>query len=138
MAGIRHFASLAAVCALSFGTAAHAQSDSQTERPLGLWETELDSSGIRFHVRTRGCGRALCGRVERVKNRRGYDAPSNAVGQKVIWSMRPQPDGSFFGEVRDTRGRPYTNSRVQPVGNTLRFELCNTDGCRDEVWTRLR
>ena len=115
-----------------------AQSDGQTERPLGLWQTEYDANGIVFHVRTRGCGRALCGRVERVKNRRGYDAPSNAVGQKVIWSMRPQPDGSFFGEVRDTRGQPYTQSRLELAGNGLRVRLCDADGCRGAFWKRLR
>lgn len=121
-----------------FASGAAAQSDSQTERPLGLWQTAADAQGIVFHVRTRGCGRALCGRVERVKNRRGYDAPSNAVGQKVIWDMRPQPDGSFFGELRGTNGQSYPQSRLEIAGNALRVRLCDGQDCQEQLWKRLR
>lgn len=119
------------------GSAA-AQQEGHAEIPRGLWETPLDATGVLFHVRTRRCGRALCGRVERAKNRRGYDTPSNAVGDKFIWNMRPHPDGSFFGEYRDPQANSYSKSRVNVVGKELRLEACNDNGCRKEVWKRIR
>jgi len=51
------------------------------EVPPGLWKSALDASGMVVHTRTKSCGAALCGRVERVKDRRGYDTPSRSVGQ---------------------------------------------------------
>tara|TARA_R110002094_G_scaffold91503_1_gene93700 strand:+ start:3853 stop:4188 length:336 start_codon:yes stop_codon:yes gene_type:complete len=33
--------------------------------PLGLWQSSPDASGLVVHVRTKPCGRALCGRIER-------------------------------------------------------------------------
>lgn len=119
-------------------TGAHAQDGGMIEVPRGLWETPVDLQGVKFHVRTRPCGRALCGRVERAKNRRGFDTPSNAVGQKVLWEMQPQPDGSFFGEIRDSRANRLLNSRVQLVGNRLRIRACDDSACVDSEWKRLR
>lgn len=136
MSCLRPFLCAALVLGVPLGV--QAQSDSQTEVPLGLWETEISPVGIRFHVRTKRCGRALCGRVERVKNRRGYDAPSNAVSSMVLLNLRPQPDGSFFGEVRGKSGETYPTSRVTLRGNALAVEACNADGCAKEVWKRLR
>ena len=123
---------------IGMGGSALAQSDSQTEVPRGLWQTEVDRNGIVYHVRTRRCGRALCGRVERVTNRKGYDTPSNAVGQKVLWDLRPQPDGSFFGEVRGTQGEQFLDSRVEVAGQTLRVKICTQAGCDTMTWQRLR
>lgn len=105
---------------------------------MGLWKTPPDTFGIVFHVRTRPCGRSLCGRVERVKNRRGFDTPSNAVGQQVLWRMRPQPDGAFYGEYRDGAATQYLKSRVHVVGKELRLEACNDLGCTEIVWVRVR
>lgn len=128
----------AAICAAWAGGASAQEAEGQVEIPRGLWETPLDETGVLFHVRTRRCGRALCGRVERAKNRRGYDTPSNAVGDKFIWGMRPQPDGSFLGEYRDPQANSFEKSRVQVIGKELRLEACNDAGCSKEVWTRIR
>mgnify|MGYP000327256671 CR=1 FL=1 len=119
-------------------TSAAAQSDGGTEVPRGLWQGAADAQGISFHVRTRRCGRALCGRVERVKNRRGFDAPSNAVGQKVLWDLKPQAGGSFVGEYRDSGGRSWGDTRVSLQGNKLRLRICDDTQCREENWKRLR
>ncbi|MEM6303477.1 MAG: hypothetical protein AAGF32_09190 [Pseudomonadota bacterium] len=135
MKGLR---SLVCVAAVVWPLAVFSQGDSQLEVPRGLWETELDASGIRFHVRTKRCGRALCGRVERVKNRRGYDAPSNAVSAQVLVQMRPQPDGSFFGEARDTTARSFPQSRVVLRGDSLIVRFCQGDTCKEQAWKRLR
>lgn len=121
-----------------WATTVAAQADGQTEVPLGLWAAEPDAQGVVFHVRTKGCGRALCGRVERAKNRKGYDTPSNAVGQKVFLQMRPQPDGSFFGEYRSSKPQRYLKSRVQVFGSELRLRACDDAGCKVSVWTLLR
>ncbi len=119
-------------------TAAQADGEGVVEVPRGLWETEADPFGIVFHVRTKRCGRALCGRVERVKDRRGYDTPSNAVGAKVLWEMRPQPDGSFFGEYRGPQANRYLKSRAEIAGKKLRLKACNDEGCDTRIWTLIR
>lgn len=123
---------------LSNATAAIAEGDGPVEVPRGLWETQASASGVVFHVRTRRCGRSLCGRVERAKNRRGYDTPSNAVGAKVLWEMRPQPDGSFFGEYRGPQANRYLQSRVEVSGKQLRLNACDDAGCEALVWVRIR
>lgn len=115
-----------------------AAQDGQGEAPRGLWQTEPDALGVVLHVRTRNCGPALCGRVERAKNRGGYDAPSGAVGEKVFWNLRPQPDGSFLGEYRGRGGDVYEKTRVWREGKTLRLEACNDETCKKLVWKRIR
>ena len=120
------------------GASVEAQQGGQIEVPRGLWETEPDALGVVLHVRTRRCGRALCGRVERAKNRRGYDTPSNAVGDKVLWEMRPQPDGSFFGEYRGPLANRYLKSRVQVFGREMVLQACDDESCRKLVWMRIR
>ena len=126
------------ILCLGAGTPLLAQAEGSVEVPRGLWETEPDSQGVILHVRTRRCGRALCGRVERAKNRRGYDTPSNAVGDKVLWELRPQPDGSFFGEYRGPMGNSFLDSRIEVRGRTMTLRACNGDTCRTKVWNRIR
>jgi uncharacterized protein (DUF2147 family) len=135
MGRLRHGLALILICCAS---AAWAQEGGQTEVPRGLWETQPDVQGVVLHVRTRRCGRSLCGRVERAKNRQGYDTPSNAVGDKVLWEMRPQPDGSFWGEYRDHSAEQYLNSRAQVFGRDMRIEACNDTRCKSLVWKRIR
>ncbi|MBD3663799.1 hypothetical protein [Sulfitobacter aestuariivivens] len=122
----------------AFAGPALAQSDDQTEIPLGLWETKPDRSGIVFHIRTKRCGRALCGRVERVKDRRGFDTPSNAVSSEVLLGLRPRPDGSFVGEVRGTEGQRYPEAWVTLQGNLLVVRACEAADCAKATWKRLR
>jgi uncharacterized protein (DUF2147 family) len=126
---------IAAFCVASTGTA---QEGGQTEIPRGLWKTEPDSRGEYFLVRTRGCGRALCARVQRAKKRGGYDTPSSAVGQKVLLRMQPQPDGSFFGEYQDGIGRSFKGSRAEVTGRILRLRACSEHICKDSIWTRVK
>lgn len=117
---------------------AMAQTEGQIEVPRGLWETEPDANGVILHVRTRRCGRALCGRVERAKNRGGYDTPSDAVGEKVLWELQPRPDGSFLGEYRGSNGRRYLETRVEIMGRKMRLEACTESDCRAVIWNRIR
>jgi len=119
------------------GTAAQAQS-AQIEVPLGLWKSEPDRLGVVLNVRTKLCGRAMCGRVERVKDRRGYDTPSTMVGQKVLWDMKPQPDGSFLGKMIDSRGDWHPETRIEGQAGKLHVRACGDAGCRDMIWKRLR
>ncbi len=128
---------LALSCAVLAGPCL-AQEGERVEPPRGLWQTEPDSLGVVFHVRTRNCGAALCARVERVKNRAGLDAPSDAVGEKVLWSLRSQADGSFFGEYRDSYGEIFPDSRVTVVGREMRLRACQSTTCQNVVWRRIR
>lgn len=127
-----------ALLVLGAGSMAFAQGTDRLEVPRGLWETELDSDGVLFHVRTRRCGRALCGRVERAKNRKGYDTPSNAVGDKVLWELKPQADGSFLGEYRGPHAEQYLDTQVTVSGREMRLRACNKTICKKLVWQRIR
>ncbi|WP_160170284.1 hypothetical protein [Sulfitobacter noctilucicola] len=120
-----------------YAGAAQAQ-EGQVEVPRGLWQTEPDTFGVVLLVRTRACGRSLCARVERAKNRAGYDAPSGAVGQKVFWSMDPRPDGSFFGEYRSPKAEQFRESRVEVAGRILRLRACRKQDCRATEWKRVK
>ncbi len=128
----------AALGFLTFAFMSAAQAGTRGEVPRGLWQTEPDGNGLVLHVRTRSCGRDLCGRVERVKNRRGIDAPSNLVSQKVFWSMRPQPDGAFFGEYRDREARSFPGSRVEFTGRKLLLRTCEGQTCTVSTWVRVK
>ncbi len=123
--------------AVCVGLTAQAQEGPQ-EVPLGVWQTERDAAGVVLHVRTRNCGSALCGRVERAKNRGGYDAPSNAVGERVFWRLKSQADGSFLGKFQAGDGTEYKQTRVVMDGKALRLEACNDDLCKTLLWKRIR
>lgn len=106
--------------------------------PLGLWQSSPDASGLVVHVRTKPCGSALCGRVERAKDRRGYDTPSTVVGRKVLWDMTQQPDGSYEGKIWEPAGNRMIPTKMQVNGNRMQLHNCENTVCRDVVWTRLR
>lgn len=110
----------------------------QADVPLGLWKSAPDRSGLVVHVRTKPCGDALCGRVERTKDRRGYDTPSSFVGRKIVWDMVPQGDGSYSGRLWEPARNRMLDTRMQVQGNRMKLHACDGDSCRDEVWTRLR
>ncbi|KAJ01873.1 hypothetical protein PM02_17220 [Sulfitobacter mediterraneus] len=133
---ISSFVSVAVLCA-TLASPALAQ-DAQVEVPLGLWKSEPDRRGIVLNVRTKPCGRSMCGRVERVKDRRGYDTPSTMVGQKVLWDLKPQPDGSFLGKMVDNQGNWLSETRIEARSGKLHLRACGDDGCQDLVWKRLR
>lgn len=126
------------VLAVALFAPSFAAAGERGEVPRGLWQTEPDMFGHVLHVRTRSCGRALCGRVERVKDRRGIDAPSNLVSQQVFWSMRQQADGAFFGEYRDRQANSFAQSRVEFSGRKLRLRACEGTTCREAIWVRVK
>ncbi len=106
--------------------------------PLGLWKSSPDAYGKVVYVRTKACGRALCGRVERAKDRHGYDTPSSAVGRKVLWDMVPQPDGSYQGQIWEASDNRMLGTKMQVQGNTMQLHKCDDNVCQDVIWTRLR
>lgn len=110
----------------------------QADLPAGLWESTPDTRGLIVHVRTRPCGSAMCGKVERAKNARGYDTPSTAVGSKVLMDLAQQSDGTYLGKFwASDQGRLMT-ARVRLQGNEMMLNNCDGAGCRNEVWKRLR
>ena len=106
--------------------------------PIGLWQSNPDARGIVLHVRTRPCGVAICGQVERVKDRRGYDAPSRAVGQRVLIDLLPDDQGMFSGGIWEPTSNRMLRARMQVDGNLMRFENCNGDQCSNVIWRRMR
>jgi uncharacterized protein (DUF2147 family) len=120
---------LAMVC--GWGTA-------RADVPIGLWQSNPDARGIVFHVRTRSCGSAICGQVERVKDRRGYDTPSQVVGHRVLVDLMRDDDGTFTGLVWEPTSNRMLRARMTMTGNLMRFENCSEDTCRKATWRRVR
>ncbi len=127
------FTTFIIIAAMSVGA-----SMARADIPLGLWQSSPDASGLVVHVRTKPCGSALCGRVERAKDRRGYDTPSTVVGRKVLWDMTQQPDGSYEGKIWEPAGNRMIPTKMQVNGNRMQLHNCENTVCRDVVWTRLR
>jgi uncharacterized protein (DUF2147 family) len=123
---------------IAIGFLSAAASMARSDVPLGLWESTPDASGLVVHVRTKACGRALCGRIERAKDARGYDTPSNSVGRKMIWDMIAQPDGSYQGKIWETDSNRMLVARIKVQGNQMQMNNCDGAACREVVWNRLR
>ncbi|PTX73423.1 DUF2147 domain-containing protein [Sulfitobacter mediterraneus] len=106
--------------------------------PVGLWQSPPDTAGLVVHVRTKPCGRSICGQIERTKNRFGYDTPSSFVGRRMLMDMQIQPDGSYQGQMWEPHGNRLVASRMQVQGNIMQFQNCDSGGCVNVDWTRLR
>lgn len=118
-------------CMFSAGPAA-------ADWPVGLWQSPPDTSGLVVHVRTKPCGRSICGQIERTKDRFGYDTPSSFVGRRMLLDMQIQPDGSYQGKIWAPQGNRVLASRMQVSGNIMRFQNCDSGTCVNVDWTRLR
>lgn len=106
--------------------------------PTGLWKSPPDSVGHVMHVRTRHCGPRLCGQVERMKDTRGFDTPSRAVGSKVLLDLSDQGDGSYVGKFWSADEGQLRTTRLRVRGNEMRLHNCAGITCREDVWTRIR
>lgn len=106
--------------------------------PVGLWQSAPDRSGRVVHVRTKPCGPAICGRVERAKDRDGYDTPSRVVGRKMLLDMLKQQDGTYLGRIWEPERNKMLTARMEVRGNALHLHNCDGDTCRDAVWQRVR
>ncbi|MGC1505872.1 MAG: DUF2147 domain-containing protein [Sulfitobacter sp.] len=106
--------------------------------PVGLWEAKPDRRGVVVHVRTKPCGGAICGRIERAKDRRGYDTPSTDLGRRMLLNMQAQSDGSYTGKVWEPVGNRMLTAKMRVRGNMMELNTCDGDACANVVWTRLR
>ncbi len=106
--------------------------------PLGLWQSKPDRRGVIVHVRTKACGRAICGKIERAKDRRGYDTPFDSLGRRMLLDMRVQPDGSYAGQSWQPQLGRLVSARMRVQGDALLLSNCDGDVCEDVVWKRLR
>ena len=104
----------------------------------GVWKSAPDVNGLVVHVRAKPCGPALCGTVERAKDRRGYDKRSTAVGKRVFWDMKPQPDGSYVGTLLEPSASKKHKAKMLVDGNAMRLQSCTGNACDEMIWTRLR
>ncbi len=104
----------------------------------GVWKSAPDINGLVVHVRAKPCGQALCGVVERAKDRRGYDKKSTAVGKRVFWDMVRQADGSYEGTLIEPSGYTRKQTTMLVDGNAMHLVKCAENSCNEVVWTRLR
>ena len=122
---MRPFISLFSLFFLAFAAAPVA-----ADWPVGLWQSTPDQSGRVVHVRTKPCGAAICGRVERAKNRRGYDTPSRVIGRKMLLDMHQQTDGSYLGRIWEPERNRMLIARMKVRGNAMHLENCDGETCR--------
>lgn len=104
----------------------------------GMWKSAPDRHGLVVHVRAKPCGNALCGIVERAKDRRGYDTRSTAVGKRVFWDMVRQPDGTYVGTLLEPSASQMQTATILVEGNAMRLQKCEDAECDELIWTRLR
>ncbi len=104
----------------------------------GVWKSAPDINGLVVHVRAKPCGLAVCGVVERAKDRRGYDKRSSSVGRRVFWDMVQQPDGTYVGALLEPSATQIQQAKMRVDGNAMRLVKCQDNACKEMIWTRLR
>tara|TARA_R110000796_G_scaffold45616_46_gene110510 strand:- start:1910 stop:2302 length:393 start_codon:yes stop_codon:yes gene_type:complete len=104
----------------------------------GVWRSKPDQNGLVIHVRAKPCGTALCGTVERAKDRNGYEKRSSAVGKRVFWDMKPQADGSYVGTFLEPSASKKHIATILVNGNAMMLHKCADGQCDEIIWTRLR
>tara|TARA_R110002049_G_scaffold210471_2_gene381349 strand:- start:4996 stop:5388 length:393 start_codon:yes stop_codon:yes gene_type:complete len=104
----------------------------------GVWRSKPDQNGLVIHVRAKPCGTAMCGTVERAKDRYGYEKRSTAVGKRVFWDMKPQADGSYVGTFLEPSASKKQIATMLVNGNAMKLQKCADGQCDEMVWTRLR
>lgn len=122
------------VLALSVVTVGQARAD----WPVGLWQTAPNLRGDVVHVRAKLCGASICGRIERAKDRRGYDRPSSFVGRRMLFNLTAQQDGSYLGDIWEPELNRIVSARMRVSGDRMYVRGCDDMQCRDVVWTRVR
>jgi uncharacterized protein (DUF2147 family) len=105
MAGLagRH-APFAIAATLAIGLAASSASAASEDGPLGTWFT-ANGHGV---VAIDRCGDALCGRIVGIDRKPTEPMPVDVDGRPqcgltIITNQRPQPDGTWLGQVIDPR-----------------------------------
>lgn len=106
--------------------------------PLGLWQSVPDRRGVVVHVRTKPCGGAICGQIERAKDLRGYDTPFTDLGRRMLLDMQIQPDGSYAGQIWQPHHGRLMTAQMRVQGNVMQLRNCDGDVCEEVVWKRLR
>jgi uncharacterized protein (DUF2147 family) len=90
--------------ALAIGVAASSAFAAPEGSPLGTWST-ANGQGV---VAIDRCGDALCGRIVGIERTPTEPVPTDVEGRPqcgltIITNERPQPDGTWLGQVTDPR-----------------------------------
>lgn len=90
--------------AVAIGLAAASASAAPEGSPLGTWFT-ANGQGV---VAIDRCGDALCGRIVGIERKATEPMPTDVDGRPqcgltIITNQRPQPDGTWLGQITDPR-----------------------------------
>jgi uncharacterized protein (DUF2147 family) len=90
--------------ALAIGLAAPSAWAASENGPLGTWST-ANGQGV---VAIDQCGDALCGRIVGIDRKPTDPMPTDVDGRPqcgltIITNQRPQPDGTWLGQITDPR-----------------------------------
>lgn len=99
--------------ALAIGLAAPAALAAAQDSPLGTWST-ANGHGV---VAIEDCGDALCGRIVGIGRKPSDPMPTDVEGRPqcgltIITNQRPQPDGTWLGQVIDPRDGGVYQSKL--------------------------
>ncbi|WP_108260974.1 DUF2147 domain-containing protein [Mangrovicoccus ximenensis] len=104
----------------------------------GLWRTEPGRDGAFGHVRIDACGAALCGVLQAAFNADGSRRESGAVGQPIVWDMRPEGGGRYGeGRIWDPQRDKTFRSKMVLHGDVLDVSGCVGPFCTAQSWHRL-
>ncbi|MGH6652506.1 MAG: DUF2147 domain-containing protein [Sphingopyxis sp.] len=107
--------------------------------PFGLWQNPKGT----LLVRTRDCGRQLCGNIVWAGPKAIADAREAGVtalvGTELLIGYRPSGAGRWTGQVYvPDQGRRYYSTIEVEGPNSLRISGCILGGliCKHQEWTR--
>ncbi len=106
---------------------------------LGLWQTQPDDNGNFGHVELSACGTGICGVIVRAFNADGSPRTSDTVGQRMIWDMTADGEGTYSGGRiwAPDRDKVY-RSKMALSGDRLKVSGCVGPICRGQTWARVR
>lgn len=117
-----------------------ATSSFAAEPVVGTWKTKVDDNGKYGYVQIKACGAAYCGTLIKAFDKGGKEYPSENLGKKIVWDMKPYANGLFDdGKVWSPDRNKTYDADMTLTGNTLAVRGCVFGICRDGgTWTRVK
>ena len=106
---------------------------------VGMYKTQPGDDGNYGHVEIYECGGEICGVIRKAFNGAGAEIPSDNIGKRMIWAMKPQGGGAYGkGKIwAPDRDKTYS-SKMRLTGATLKVSGCVIAICRSHTWTKVK
>ena len=106
---------------------------------VGMYKTQPGDDGNYGHVEIYECGDEICGVIRKAFDGAGAEIPSDNIGKRMIWAMKPQGGGAYGkGKIwAPDRDKTYS-SKMRLTGATLKVSGCVIGICRSQTWTKVK